>query len=334
MKIKLIIFIFLILSYFKLNSDSYICTWVYCDSKEEESIFPNTGTNLRSSDATFQKMYWECASVMMTSSLRFNKDTKHIIFTNKTIIPETFNSFLKRHSIQIITIPMKYQTPKNYYNYFRNTFYLLDLIKYMSKITKENDKIIFLDSDCVWIKPATQIFKEIEKNGFVNFYKSYQSNYNINGLTRDDCKEIYSDLLNTPIEKAPKHFSGGIHAFTGIYLKKAADEIDYIWENMMQRFKKNKKKFTTEEHVLSFLYYKLNPSCCGIANQYLKIIWTSYENYTVSGDEKNYTIWHLPTAKNKGFTRLFNYLNIKRSYPFELSNERFIQYCSSHLFQK
>src|ERR1700712_5059835 len=62
-----------------------ICTWIYLDEIGEEGLFPQTG--LVSSSQKHQNVYWKCVVVFFISSKRYNKEAKHILYTNATHIP-------------------------------------------------------------------------------------------------------------------------------------------------------------------------------------------------------------------------------------------------------
>lgn len=123
----LIIFIFLLdARENKAENNFYVCTRVYCGA---DSL-------------SYQRVYWQCATVMFASSKKCNPEAKHILFTNKSIkqIPVDISNQLKRLSVEIITIPMIYRTPKGYYQEFQqNTFYIFDMIKYLSNNTDDTE---------------------------------------------------------------------------------------------------------------------------------------------------------------------------------------------------
>ena len=64
---------------------NYICTWFCADEKGEESHFPQTGKS--SSSKQHQDIYWRCILVFFVTSKRFNKNEKHILFTNVKALP-------------------------------------------------------------------------------------------------------------------------------------------------------------------------------------------------------------------------------------------------------
>src|ERR1700712_1787154 len=114
---------------------NYICTWLCADKKGEESVFPQTGE--LSSSQKHQNIYWRCILVFFITSKRFNKDEKHVLFTNVTDLPiidgrsiiETLNYL----DIDVVHTNFNYKTPKNYFGTFQNQFYEFSILEHISK---------------------------------------------------------------------------------------------------------------------------------------------------------------------------------------------------------
>ena len=115
---------------------NYIATWVYLDSTEEKSNYPNNKGDSTSTE--FQAVYWRCIVVFFKTSLRFNKQATHVLFTNSNSIPTVdgidLNVFFKEHHISVVTLENKYPLPNNYFGKFRNQYFEFSIIEYMSKI--------------------------------------------------------------------------------------------------------------------------------------------------------------------------------------------------------
>ncbi|MDO8970748.1 MAG: hypothetical protein Q7U74_08680, partial [Saprospiraceae bacterium] len=57
-----------------------ISTWIYLDSPEESSEYPQVGK--RSHLPDFQKVYWRCVAVFFAVSTQSNPGRRHILFSN------------------------------------------------------------------------------------------------------------------------------------------------------------------------------------------------------------------------------------------------------------
>jgi hypothetical protein len=315
----------------KENPKMNICTWIYCDSNQEESLYPQVGGN--SSSLRFQEIYWKCVVVFFATSIRNNPDQNHILFTNtKSVQPmERFDliGFLTELGVSIIHLPLTYRTPDGYYGSWKNQFFIFDILNYIQPLAEENEQYIILDSDCIWIRPATQISQAIQQAGLLTMVADIENspNYTMNGISRLNMKEIYNELGVSTKDEAPHYYGGEMFAAKGSEIKLVVDEINEVWSKSMSRFEKGKLKFNEEAHMLSYIYFKLGYSHKS-GNKYIKRIWTQlFGSNNVDGTEKFLTIWHMPTEKKLGIKRLFIHVINKKSLFWKIPvGDAFISY--------
>jgi hypothetical protein len=202
----------------------YICTWIYLDSPEESSEYPQVGK--KSHLADFQKVYWKCVAVFFALSTQFNPQRRHLLFSNKTLaeIPVIdgfdLQGFLKDKNVEVVTLPLTWQTPEGYFGKWRNQFYIFDILQFIEKqrsddssssersIKKDETKrpddlessdrkepaFIILDSDCIINRPLDTLFAAIRKHGLLALPMPYSETHNINGVTREEMGKIYAEL--------------------------------------------------------------------------------------------------------------------------------------------
>jgi hypothetical protein len=308
----LLTFFFVLVVCLKNTPKVYICSSVYCDEKGNESIFPNSYNNHKSSSLTFQKVYWECATVMFASSLRCNPEATHLLFTNKKKAPSFCKDILCTLGVTVITLPFRHLPPNGWHHAYKNSVYTLDMIQYLSSVMNDDDIAIVLDADTLWIRSCQNLLQEIGRCGSMQFHITYPEEHIINGLSLKDARPIYELLLNKKIERTLLHTGGEIVAATGFYIKQMAQEIDPLWDYMLERFKQKQKTFNTEEHFLSFIYEKLQIQ--HNAAHFIRRIGTDESVLrTVNGKELDLTIWHLPAEKHRGFKLLFELIKDNRS---------------------
>lgn len=291
-----------------MNNKTYICTWVYCDLKGDESDYPQVGG--LSSSEKFQLIYWRCAVVFFASSCRINPSLKHILFTNRAGIPDIGDfrteDFLDSLGVEVVQIPLSYRTPEGYYGSWKNQFYIFDILKYLSNLNAaEDDNYIILDSDCIWIKSADDIIDNIERYGTLTYDLKYPQLHKINGINRFEMQQIATEISKEKLSYAQRYYGGESFIGTRRSIERIYNEFPQIWENMQERFINGKLKFNEEAHVLSYIYDKLRFEP-GTANSYIKRIWTTLIGYkNITGEEKSLTIWHVPSEKKYGIKRLF-----------------------------
>ncbi|HEX5322980.1 MAG TPA: hypothetical protein VFW40_04280 [Capsulimonadaceae bacterium] len=291
-----------------------IATGMCCDSRGEESDYPQVGG--LSSSERFQSIYWRCVCVFFASSVRHNPDASHILFTNAPSIPDlgrfATSKFLKQLGVEVVTLPFSYAPPAGYYNRWRSTFYLFDILRRLAEAVGLDDQAIVCDTDCLFIKPACAISKAIESRGLLAYDCNLPAEKDINGLTRVQLGALFEELGGGAVPEPPRHYGAEIVAADGIALRKVVAEVEAVWDLSIQRFEDGRSHFNTEEHFLSFIYRKLGyaePS----ANLFIKRIWTGRENNCADSADYDLAIWHVPREKKYGITRLFGELDNPRS---------------------
>ena len=308
---------------------NYICTWLCADEKGEESIFPQTGK--LSSSQGHQNIYWRCVLVYFITSNRFNKNEKHLLFTNVKKMPivdgKSISTSLKELGVEIILTDFEYKTPKGYYKSFQNQFYEFSILKYLSLNTSGNDADMYLilDSDCIFIKPVEGLFKEAEPTGFISFEDKVLPDYVINGLSRNDLKTLYEEFLKEKINEIPSYHLGEFFLASGANIRKFYADFIVLWPQLMERNKNGLIKFNEEAHTLSYLYFK-NGFRASPLSHYMKRIWSNplfYRN--VEPSDVKLAIWHLPSEKTFGIFKLYEYFtNTFNNYGFDLSHDYYI----------
>ncbi len=307
---------------------NYICTWLCADEKGEESLFPQTGQ--KSSSQSHQNIYWRCLIVFFITSKRFNKNEKHVLFTNVKQLPDVdgrkVSQILQDLEVEVVFTDFKYKTPKGYYGAFQNQFYEFSILEYITKHNKNmKDQYLVLDSDCIFIKPAKELFEEASKNGFISFEDEVKPDYVINGLSRNDLKSLYEELLGKQINEIPSYHLGEFLLCSVENINKFYNDFKEVWPKLLEQHQQGKKKFNEEAHTLSYLYFK-NGFRASKANHFMRRIWTNPLFYReVRASDTNLCIWHLPAEKTFGIHKLYElFMNKSTNYGFEINNEKYI----------
>lgn len=307
---------------------NYICTWLCADEPGEESVFFQTGE--LSSSQTHQNIYWRCLLVFYITSKRFNKKEKHILFTNVKQLPvvdgKKISSLLEELEVEVIFTDFKYKTPKGYYGAFQNQFYEFSILEYISANNTNNDDLyLVLDSDCIFIKPVDHLFSEASKQGFISFEDEVKPDYVINGLSRNDLKTLYEELLGKKIDEIPSYHLGEFMLSSVGNIKKFFSDFKELWPQLIERNQAGKLKFNEEAHTLSYLYFK-NGFRAHNNNIFMRRIWTNPLFYReVRDTDVALAIWHLPAEKTFGIFRLYeHFLMQSRNFGLEISNDKYI----------
>ena len=307
---------------------NHICTWLCADEKGEESHFPQTGQS--SSSQSHQNIYWRCVLTFFITSKRFNKKESHVLFTNVKHLPSVdgipVSRVLNDLQVEVIHTDFKYKTPKGYFGKFQNQFYEFSILEYISEHNKHNEDLyLVMDSDCIFIKPAERLFTQAAPNGFLSFTDPVAPDYVINGLSRNDLKSVYQDLLEKKIYDIPEYHLGEFLLCSVSNIRKIFSDFLKLWPTLLVRNAAGHIKFNEEAHTLSYLYYINNFQPSKDINL-MRRIWTNPLFYRdVRPSDTNLVVWHLPAEKTFGLHKLYTYLLFdSNNYGLDLSPARYL----------
>lgn len=308
---------------------NHICTWVCVDSEADHSYFPQTGK--LSSAAGHQAIYWRCVLIFFITSIRFNRHQRHVLFTNVKELPvvdgKHVSAILEKLDVEIVHTDFKYKTPRNYYYRFQNQFYEFSILEHIVHHRRNsNDTYLVLDSDCIFLHPADELFAAAAKTGFISFEDDVAPDYVINGLSRNDLRSIYQELLSAPVEEVPGYHLGEFFLASVDNIEKIFSDFRVLWPVLLERHATGLKKFNEEAHTLSYLYFK-NGLKAGPRDRFMKRIWTNPAFYrNVHPSDKDLAIWHLPAEKTFGLGRLYELLmHDTEAYGMQMPDEEYRQ---------
>jgi len=312
---------------------NYICTWLCADKIGEESKYAQTGE--LSSSQKHQNIYWRCVVVFFTISKYYNPNVKHILFTNVDGLPILdgidLEEFLRAKDVQVIKTDFKYKTPKGYYWAWQNQFYEFSILEYISKNYDDEHNFMILDSDCIFTASADILFeKQQQNNGFLSYTIDYKPKEVVNGISRNDMKVIYEELLDQKNIDLPEYHAGEFFLSNVQNIKKIFNDFESLWPLLLQRNHTGDLKFSEEAHTLSYLYYKNELKGAG-ANFAIRRIWTNPVFLrSVSIKDQELVIWHLPAEKTLGIKKLYLILKDKMDFSIAIQPEDFSKFLIQH----
>lgn len=287
-----------------------ISTWIYLDSAEESSEYPQVGK--ASHLPEFQQVYWRCVAVFFAVSIQTNPQRKHILFTNvaEANLPEIdgldLRGFLKEKKVEIVTLPLRWQAPQGWHGRWRNQFYIFDILEFIENqynTAASDDAFVVLDSDCLVNRSLDSLFQALRRDHLLVLPLGYPEAHNINGLTRQDMRLLYTELDGRDPGLVPEYFGGEIFAADMQVIRQINRMAKGIWQQMLERFAAGKPKFNEEAHFLSYCYHKIGNY--GSLEGFIKRIWTSPKYNNVQAGDEQLPIWHLPAEKTGGIALIF-----------------------------
>lgn len=310
---------------------NHICTWICADKVGEEGIFPQANTRQKSSSQSHQNIYWRCLVVFYITSRRFNHNEKHVLFTNVKQLPEIdgikMGDILAELGVEVVHTDFKYKTPKGYFGTFQNQFYEFSILEYITEHNKRpDDQYLIVDSDCLFIKPAREMFEEAAKTGFMSFEDECTVDLVINGLSRKNLKTLYETLLGRKLDEIPGYHLGEFLLCSVKNINKIFSDFKELFPVLLDRHARGLPKFNEEAHTLSYLYFK-NDLKASESRTFMKRIWTNplfYRN--VSTTDTNLVLWHLPAEKTFGIAKLYNdFMHTSAHLGLDESNENYLE---------
>lgn len=311
-----------------MDRTAVISTWIYLDQPEESSEYPQVGKGSHLPE--FQKVYWRCVAVFFAFSKTNNPGARHILFSNcpEKDIPNidglNIRDFLKKQEVEIVTLPLTFQTPSGFFGKWRNQFYIFDILQFFEKNFGEDTALVVLDSDCLINASLEEMFTDIRRFGLLVLPLPYDEKFNINGLTRSDMRTIYSELSGVDWPELPYYWGGEIFAARYDVVRQINAIAPKVWHDMMIRHQEGRKKFNEEAHVLSYCYEVID-TVYEYADLFIKRIWTAPHYNNVAPEDIYLPIWHLPSEKTGGIALLFRKLKknkTKESWMLPLSPQK------------
>jgi hypothetical protein len=226
----------------------------------------------------------------------------------------------------VIFTDFKYKTPKGYFGMFQNQFYEFSILEHIAKNNSNSkDNYLILDSDCIFIKPAEGLFKEMNGQGVLSFEDDCTTDLVIHGLSRKDMKGVYEYLLKRQVDEIPGYHLGEFFMASVENIRIIFEGFLELWPQLLKLNELRLPKFNEEAHTLSYLYYK-NGFTASPRRNLMKRIWTNPVFYRdVAPTDTELIVWHLPAEKMFGLADLYNQMIARRiDYGFGLNNREFI----------
>jgi len=290
-------------------SDRVIATWLFSESENDHGHYPQVGGN--SSSQEFLDVYRRCLCVFFYFARMANPDAKLFLFLNKplektTPIASKLIEITSMCEVEIIVMGYSHEPPSSFQKAWRNQFYVLDILGYLSSKLSENHFLVVLDSDVIWngFEAANRFWNDLAKFGILGYDLGLKPDEMQNGLNETDMKEIAS-RFGAQGERLT-YFGGEFIALSGKYLPRVFNEAKKIFVELMRIHNSDRSFCFEEAHVLSIAYGTLNLSPAS-GDRIIKRVWTQPLKYKNRRKEDlNLALLHIPAEKKYGFRRFFN----------------------------
>lgn len=281
-----------------------------------------------------REIYWKCCVVFFASSLRYNPEAHHILYTNDplpvVIDGKDIRKLIEDLGVEIRVLPFrKFAAPQKFSTYHTLTLFKLEIIDDIRRGIESN--YILLDSDMVWIKSANHLLPLFENDSLIVYDIYYQQDVDkkMHRISRRDLGRLYRTIDPAYPVEFPVRYGGEVLAGSRKVFDQVATEVSAYYNHITAHFEHaprvaDKKILDGDEFILSMVYNKLvNPKV--MAGQFVGRIWT---NDKASSDPSAFrlVLWHLIAEKMSGIPLLYESVINEESDFWRLPVEQLAEY--------
>jgi len=283
-----------------------IATWFVSDAAEDATWFPQVGA--RSDNAKAQAVYWKCVVCFFASSLKVNQSSRHVFYTNATppvVEGIDIGECLAKWGVETVSLPVTFRLPRGAVASWGNQFYVFDIMAHHAA-TQSEQALILLDSDCLWLRPASRIAVEAERSGAVTYQlgnDEHPADSEINGQSREGLARFVAENGGPNLAQVP-YCGGEFYAASAATNRVVVEHARRLWPAIAEQGPFAPRE---EAHLLSAIYAMMQIEI-GTGNQFIRRMWTTFHHNNLRASDAGLVIWHLPSEKRTGFSNLFRHL--------------------------
>ncbi|QNT70747.1 hypothetical protein [Defluviicoccus vanus] len=291
----------------------------------DDSQAPNLKTMSR------RNVYWQNIAVMMATARMFAPAGAELIVFSTDPPTKEAAPILAAVDANIVDTPFQYRPPKNFYHAFNGAFYLLDAMNWCAANRAKNCDYLFLDPDCVMTGDINAMQATLRTSDIIAYELPYRRDWRNSGLLHDDLCALCREFSGRADTSGVKQYGGELYAFNATGLQQLTSALPEVWEANLARFAAGKAKFNTEEHLISYLFWRDAPRIYDAKGRFVKRFWTGtrYRNYRKG--EEALPVWHLPAEKDRGIPRIFKDIETQKFGLTSTDREKTKRYLASSL---
>jgi len=284
-------------------AETAIATWFVADDTRDATFLPQVHSQSDAPEA--QAIYWRCTVCFYASSLALNPGAKHIFYTNCAAIRvDGINvlELLAGWGVEIRTVPITWRLPRGAVGAWGNQFYVFDAIREFVA-SESAERLVLLDSDCLWIKPVEPMETAIDREGALTYRLSEGQpapDKPINGLSPAGMARFMAVHGGPKLPETP-YFGGEVYAATREASQRLLHRAELIWPQVVAGVEDAPRE---EAHLLSIAYV-IEGIASGTCNPFIRRMWTTFKHNNLQPSDGDLTVWHLPAEKKTGFADLF-----------------------------
>ncbi|MCU0393345.1 MAG: hypothetical protein MUE81_19710 [Thermoflexibacter sp.] len=324
------------------NIVSFVC--VDESDKDAQVYYPY----IKYTDPKFRRaLYWQLGFLCMVTSVRSNPDKKHLLYTNDQLDIFVDGVDLRKRladlGVEIIHLPFSRFNPGQYAKWYKNAMYKLDVLAALKDLPNPS---IYIDSDCLWVRPNAVFDKLMLESPFVLAMDTYHRNHDPDKKAPHTSMRDMGELFRQVTPEYPTEFPiwyggelmGGSQEFFQILYK----GMEYIFDKLMNLAKEGKyykikngmSMLDSDELITTYIFNDsaLRNRILDVADTYARRMHTlPHYNDTNKADLKTVTVWHLTQEKKYGLLLLFKESLDPKSDFWQLPVHSFARYLGEYV---
>lgn len=276
----------------------------------DDSHYPRGGDGRRR-----RELYWSNIAVQ-AATLRHVAPAVEFVVATPDTPPEPAAGVLARAGARMLPVPFTHTPPPGFYARYAGSLYVLDTMAALEREVADDDVLLFVDPDLVWVRAPEPLVEEVRRGGVVGYDLQVPDWLSMCEVPRADQARIIGEVTGTDLDgDAPVHFGGELYGMRGAELSDVVAGLEPWWEATLDRFARGLDHFTVEEHLMNALLWQRGEQV-GRANDHLQRIRTLPKPVgTRERADAPLVAWHLPYEKDRAFPRLLRRLAAGRPMP-------------------
>jgi hypothetical protein len=211
-----------------------------------------------------------------------------------------------------------HRPPDDFYHRYLGSLYVLDAMEALAGEVADDDVLVFVDPDVVWVAPLEPLVAEVRRGGIVAYHLDVPETFPMCHLTRRAQGDVLREMTGrgpAGDEPAYRHFGGELYGMLGAELRTVVVELAELWGATLERYARGRPHFNVEEHLMNAVLWSRGEQE-GRANRYIeRIITAPPPRGSRQRERPELLAWHLPIEKDRGLLRIFRRVASSRPLP-------------------
>ena len=208
--------------------------------------------------------------------------------------------------------------PEDFYDRYVGSLYVLDVMEALAQEVADDDVVLLVDPDVVWVAPIASLVDEVRRGGVVAYHLDVPETFPMCHVSRREQGRLLAEMTGRgpgDDEPAYRHFGGELYGMLGSELRSVVPELASLWSTTMERYSEGRPHYNVEEHLMNAVLWARGEQD-GRANRFIeRIITAPPPRGSRERARPELVAWHLPIEKDRGLQRIFRRITSDRPLP-------------------